>query len=264
MLSLDVVAGAIVCALFFARIFSVSIRPFGLIALGLTVWIIYTADHLSDAKKIARMASTERHRFHQQYFNTLIWILGVVIIGDAVTIFFIRRQVFEWGVALAFFVLIYLVIQRSLKFLKEIFIAIMYTFGILLLSFPLTEVQLTSAHYILIAQFAIVALVNLLIFSWFDRAFDQQNKQYSFVTILGDQTTRLCIWLLSIIQVLLAGLQLFSGELKIPALIVAIMGLTLLILFVFRASFAKHEYYRFLGDAVFLFPAFYLLFCEKA
>lgn len=259
LLSFDVVAGALVCALFFARIFSVSIRPYGLMALGLTVWIIYTTDHLRDAKKIVQEAATERHRFHQQHFNTLIILLGVAMMLDAVTIFFIRKQVLEWGLVLALAVSIYLITQRSLKFLKEIFIAALYTVGILLPSFPVTKVELNSAHYILIAQFAIVALINLFMFSWFDREFDRQSKQYSFVTIMGDRITHRSIWLLFMIEVLLTLIQLFLGELKIPALIVAAMGLVLLMIFVFRASFAKHEYYRVLGDAVFLFPVLFLL-----
>ena|SRR5688572_29933788 len=95
-LSLDVAAGAVISALFFAQIFNVQIKPYGLLALGLTVWIIYTADHLRDAKKIKHRASTQRHRFHQQYFCSLTVFVGSAILLDAVTIFFIRRQVFEW------------------------------------------------------------------------------------------------------------------------------------------------------------------------
>ena len=51
-LSLDIAAGAVISAVFFAQIFNVQIKPYGLLALGLTVWIIYTVDHLRDAKKI--------------------------------------------------------------------------------------------------------------------------------------------------------------------------------------------------------------------
>jgi len=58
-LSLDVVAGAMVSALFFARIFKVQILPWGVLALGLTVWTIYTTDHLVDAKRVNIPLSSE-------------------------------------------------------------------------------------------------------------------------------------------------------------------------------------------------------------
>jgi hypothetical protein len=258
-LSLDVVAGAMVGALFFARIFSVGLTPYGLIALGLTVWIIYTTDHLRDAKGMDQQASTERHRFHQQHFTTLLSVVGVAMILDAIILFFIRRQVLESGVLLGLAVAVYLITQRSLKFLKEIFIAILYTCGVLLPSVSVTKVGLTATHYILIFQFAILALINLFMFSWFDREVDQQDKQYSFVTIVGERTTRCSIWFLLLMETLLTLIQCVYSELKIPALCLGMMGLMLWMIFVFRTSLAKDDYYRFFGDGVFLFPGVYLL-----
>ena len=258
-LSLDVVVGAIVGALFFARIFSVVITSYALIALGLTVWIIYTADHLLDAKKLDQQASTERHKFHQQHFNTLIPVLSVIIILDAITIFFIQREVLGWGVVLAFIVFVYLVFHGSLKFLKEIFIAILYTCGVLLPSLSITRAGLNSAHYILIFQFSILALINLLMFSWFDREGDQRDMRYSFATVAGERNTKISICILLIIEGLLTALQWHLDELKIPALVLGLMGLMLLAIFVFRSIFARHDYYRYLGDAVFILPVIYLL-----
>jgi hypothetical protein len=68
-LSLDVVAGAVAGALFFGEILQVQLSFSVLTALGLTVWIIYTLDHLRDAKQILNVASTDRHRFHQEHFK---------------------------------------------------------------------------------------------------------------------------------------------------------------------------------------------------
>ena len=61
-LSIDVVAGAVCSALFFARLLQVSLLPYGIISLALTVWIIYTADHLLDAKRVEGVATTRRCR----------------------------------------------------------------------------------------------------------------------------------------------------------------------------------------------------------
>src|SRR5260221_9904362 len=111
-LSLDVAAGAVVSASFFARIFNVTILPQGLISLGLTVWIIYTADHLLDAKKLKQAASTERHRFHQQHFNILSVAMLLAMLVDFTQIYFIRNVVFRAGLWLSFIVAIYFLVQH--------------------------------------------------------------------------------------------------------------------------------------------------------
>jgi 4-hydroxybenzoate polyprenyltransferase len=260
LLSLDVVTGAVVSALFFARVLQVEVRLVGLIALGLTVWIIYTADHLRDASKIVGKASTERHRFHQVHYKKLM-ILTIIALGlNVVAIFFLKPQVLEWGVVLSFVVFAYMIAQGSLKFLKEIFIAILYTCGILLLSVPVTSVKLSAVHHMLIIQFGITALANLIMFSWFDREFDQQDKRHSFVTRTGEQATRVVIWFLLVLQLTMTLVQwITDGTLLLPSLIVGCMGVCLLLIFLYRSQLEKNDYYRVLGDAVFFLPATYFL-----
>jgi hypothetical protein len=258
-LSLDVTAGALVCALFFAKVFSVSIGFFELTALGLTVWIIYTIDHLRDARKIPSPASTTRHRFHQVHFNTLRRLLVLAIILDTVTLYFMRIQILKWGIVLAGGVFVYLVTQQSLKFLKEILISVLFTCGILLPSVSITGFTLETIQYLLIVQFAVVALINLLLFSWFDRELDQQDRQHSFVTIVGEGTTRIIIWLLSIIQVVLTLIQLYWGQYNVAAILLGSMGLILSSIYIFREPLGKQDYYRLLGDAVFMIPVLYLI-----
>lgn len=85
---------------FFAKLLAVRILPYGLVALGLTVWIIYTADHLRDAKLIVHKASSHRHRFHQQNFKVLLIILCVAFVVDAFVILYTRKPVLEWGLIL--------------------------------------------------------------------------------------------------------------------------------------------------------------------
>jgi hypothetical protein len=258
-LSIDIVAGAIVSALFFAKLFQVHVRPYGLLALGLTVWIIYTIDHLRDAKRIKHRASTKRHRFHQQHFQSLIVFVGIAILLDIIAIFFIRLQIFERGMALAFIVTVYLIGQRSLRFLKEIFIALLYTCGVLLLSISVTHVQLNSMHYLLIVQFGLIAWINLVMFSWFDKEYDQQDNQNSFVTILGQYTTKICLYSLFGLNFLLTVIQIYLHGLLSPFLVLLLMNATLLFIFLFRTVLSKNDLYRLIGDAVFFFPVFFLI-----
>src|SRR5277367_4160689 len=106
-LSLDIAVGAMIGALFFARMFDVVILSQGLFSLGLTVWIIYTADHLLDAKKIKQSASTDRHRFHQRHFKALLTVMIIAIVVDITQIFFIRIAVLRSGLLLSSVVAIY-------------------------------------------------------------------------------------------------------------------------------------------------------------
>jgi hypothetical protein len=258
-LSIDIAAGAIISAMFFAKIFSVQVRGYGLLALGLTVWVIYTADHLRDAKKIKRRASTLRHRFHQQYFNQLIFSLCVALVLDAITIYFIRREVFEWGLILFIAVVVYLTIQQSLRFLKELFIAALYTAGVLLLSIAAAKLQLNLFHVLIISQFTCVAWTNLLLFSWFDHAFDRQDNQNSFVTVFGHRTTSHVLCGLFAFNFLLTALEVIEGGAVAPIVILLMMNITLFFIFIFKNSFSKHDAYRLIGDAIFLFPIFFLI-----
>lgn len=258
-LSIDIVAGAIICALFFAKIFQVQIKTYGLLALGLTVWIIYTVDHLRDAKKIKHHASTQRHRFHQQHFHTLMWLVGLAMVLDTFTIFFIRRQVFEWGLILSAIVMLYLIAQHSLRFLKELFIASLYTCGVLILSATITAIEVDLVHQLLILQFGFIAWINLVLFSWFDQVFDLRDEQNSFVTTVGERATRLFLCGLFGFNFLLTAIQIiFHGPLT-PVLILLMMNTILFLIFIWRTALAKNDLYRLIGDAVFLFPVFFLL-----
>jgi 4-hydroxybenzoate polyprenyltransferase len=254
-LSVDVAAGAVCSALFFARILNVTILPYGLIALGLTVWIIYTLDHLLDARKVKRPAATRRHQFHQEHFHVLVRIVVLAIMIDGVLIFFLRKQVFIGGIVLALLVGIYFFIHRYVKFLKEIFIAVLYTVGVLLPSASVTGYPWNGISYLLIVQFTLTALINLLIFSWFDHEKDLKDGNTSFVTVVGEKQSRMIIVLLFVVVPLLTP---FTGLVR-ASLVIVMMNLMLLVIFRWHTFFAKNDRFRLLGDAVFFIPLLYLL-----
>jgi 4-hydroxybenzoate polyprenyltransferase len=188
-----------------------------------------------------------------------VYFLVIAIIVDAVAIFFIRRQVFEWGLVLTAAVALYLLFHRSLRFLKELFVASLYTAGILLLSVTVSPVQLSTPHYLIIIQFAIAAWTNLLLFSWFDQAFDQRNEQNSFVTILGRETAQTFLYGLFAASYLLTILQ-FLMEIQIVfVLILFLMNAILFLIFIFRNDLERDDRYRLIGDAVFLLPLIVLV-----
>jgi hypothetical protein len=258
-LSLDIVAGAVVGALFFSELLNVSILPYGLVALALTVWIIYTADHLRDARVIKHDASSSRHRFHQQHFKKLFVLIGIAALVDSVIILFMRTPVFQWGLILAAIVGVYLIIQQYLRVLKELFVAVLYTCGVLLPSLAVISVELEMVHIILIIQFALIAWINLLIFSFFDYSQDILDHQTSFATLGGKHLTAAFIWGLSSIQVLIAIIFWQNEFYRAPAVLFLLMNTLLLLIFIQFNRPGRNDEFRLLGDAVFFIPGLYLL-----
>jgi hypothetical protein len=243
--------------MFFAGIFDVVILPYGMISLGLTVWIIYTADHLLDARKIKHPASTERHRFHQRYFKKLFVLLVVAFVLDVTQLFFIRATVFVEGLGLAFLIALYFLLQRHLKFLKELTGALLYTGGVLLIPLSVKNTSLNSTQVILITQFIITALINLLLFSWFGRSQDEQDNHSSFATTMGWDATKNFLMLLFFLQGGLTFIQLMS-ENAMAVVVLVLMNALLLLIFIFRKYFQESDRYRLLGDAVFFVPLIYV------
>ena len=256
-LSLDVVAGAVISSLFFARLLEVSISFSAVATLALSVWIIYTMDHLRDAMTITKIASTDRHRFHQKHFRIMTLILLLVIVVDVVLVWFISSNILGAGLLLGVVVLTYLVFQRYLKFLKEFFVACLYTMGILLPSIASAGVSVMPIHYLIFAKFFVTALMNLLLFSLFDHEEDRLHRQHSFVTWFGPGSTRYGIIILGLINIL-SGLWLWNFDARVAMIFIA-MNLLLLGVLLFRKQLHCNNYYRILGDAAFFIPGLYLL-----
>jgi hypothetical protein len=259
-LSIDVAIGAMLSALFFGKLFDVKILPYGISALGLTVWIIYTADHLRDAKKIPNDASSERHRFHQKNFKLLVIFLVMASLIDGFLIFFIRKPVFIGGIVLTAFVALYLILQSRLFFMKETFVALLYTLGVLLPSWAVASSKLGFPEYALMIEFFLIAELNLMIFSFFDYDQDLQDGLSSFATRFGKSLTTRRIVIEFILLFGIISYQCLWVGLLPYNIILLLSSSLLLIIFSCQRFFGKHALYRFVGDAVFYLPGLILIY----
>lgn len=257
-LSIDVALGAVCCAAWFAKAFEVLLRPYALLALGITVWVIYTADHLMDAWKIKKEASTERHRFHQTYFKILLACLCLAVIVDLSLLFFIRAKIIHAGIILAAVVGLYLLINRWLGFLKELIIAMVYCGGVLLPSLSLRDYSLDVPEVLLVIAFFLTALINLLLFSHYDIHADRLDGYNSFVLRFGDTATKYILYTLFLMQTIML-LLLFMAHAWSSACLLTAMNTVLFLLFLKPSYFSRNDSYRLCGDAVFIFPAVFLL-----
>ncbi len=259
LLSIDIAVGAIAGALYFAWVLHVQVRPHAIASLGVTVWVIYTADHLLDAWKVKGRASTDRHRFHQDHFQILVVLLVVAMVVVFILILYIKRPVFFAGLFIIAIVALYLLFHNKLRFLKEVFVALLYCVGVLLPSVTVTEVPLTASYYALFSSFFLLALINLLLFSLFDRKDDEIDKRQSFVTIVGEPTTRRMINALSIVNTVLLCYLLWQWTIALVVIILIVMSIILGLIMVFKKWFEINSRYRLIGDAIFLIPLLHLL-----
>lgn len=253
-LSIDVALGAMCGALFFAKILRVNVLVYGIVSLGLTVWIIYTIDHLLDARRINVQASTERHRFHQQHFKTLWRVVVLAVLIDGVLTLFMRERVLIGGIFLSGGVGVYLLINRYLKMLKEVLISVLYTCGVLMPSIMVTTFEMGEIPWVLVFQFVLTALLNLLVFSWFDYENDLRDNTVSFVTAAGKELAGFCI----IILFLTISILFFLAP-KLETFIIWSIGLGHVVLLARQQYFRENERFRSLGDALFLLPILHYL-----
>ncbi|MEQ9414470.1 MAG: hypothetical protein RIF39_11595 [Cyclobacteriaceae bacterium] len=259
LLSLDVALGAAISAFFLTRVFEVDIRFQGLLCLGLTVWLIYTMDHLVDARKLKNQASTERHRFHQQNFRRIIALAIAILLAIIPLLFFIYKPILSMGIGLGVLVVVYFIVQRKLGFLKELLGAVLYCVGVMLPVIALSELSFNSLIAAPSILFFNTALINLVLFSWFDRDKDKLDNHPSLVTSVGNKASKAILHFLFIMQIVLFAYAFNSGLNISMLMIFATMYVVLLLIFVKSNWFALNDRYRLAGDAVFLFPLLYMI-----
>jgi 1,4-dihydroxy-2-naphthoate octaprenyltransferase len=110
------------------------------------------------------------------------------------------------------------------------------------------------------AEFCIIVLCNMLLFSLFDHDRDLRDHHHSFVTAMGDKKARFVLTFLFALNGLLILSQfIWLADRRGILLIVLFMNLMLLAIFLFHERFKVNDNYRLLGDLVFLAPLLLLL-----
>ncbi|KYG83808.1 hypothetical protein [Roseivirga echinicomitans] len=268
-LSLDVTAGAIICSLYIARLFGVTLENSMLIGLGVAIWLIYTIDHLFDAKKGSGNSTNQRHTFHQKYFRPIAFVALIVFLIGVFNLYYLPWVTTKLGLILALLVLIYIgslhLLKLSKTWHKELLAAIIYSFGIFVAPLSLLEHWDVFVFYVFVVFFLIV-ITNLLIFPMFEHENDKNGDNQSIVTLYGQRFVRKMATVILANNVLLivcgmvylnpvmTGVRWLSSE-----YILFMMTLALAVLLMFPSFFQAKDRYRLVGDGIFFFPLIYLL-----
>lgn len=265
-LSLDVAFGATVMSAFVSHLLEVAVPVEVYLSLFVAVWLIYTIDHLIDAKRITGSATSFRHTLHQKYFRELtsFWLIAFLF-GVIFTLMVLPKETIEVGVLASALVIVHLVLvyllgtKVSIFVQKELGVAFTYCVGIAVGPVSLSN-GLDGFGYFFLFQIFLLALLNLLEFSWFDRKMDQQQQQTSFVRTFGEKAVLDVVFFLFALFVLsLVVAFLFFPEYGSYEIMLGLMGMTLFGVFAFQKYFKHNERYRIIGDLVFLFPVVLLI-----
>lgn len=264
--SIDVAAGSCAMSFLVATILNVEMPFVIYFSLFMSVWLVYTLDHLLDAKKIKNVALTLRHRIHQIYFRPIAWTwLTLFILTFTISVLYLPEISLKVGLIVSIFViahvfLVHVLGERfSIFFQKELLIAITYTIGILFGPISLAQDLPGYAWWILV-QIFLCAFINLLEFSYFDINVDQKQGQLSVASAIGKKSLEKLIVAMIFIGIVIQlfcfwhfeGVYVFQG-------IMSGMFATLLFIFLMKKLSSDNDNYRILGDLVFLYPIILLM-----
>ncbi|MEM6734722.1 MAG: hypothetical protein AAF620_01515 [Bacteroidota bacterium] len=249
-LSLDIVLGAVILLRFFSNTLVVNPPIVVYFLLGSSVWIVYTIDHIRDAKK-AKICSRHRYQFHLRNEKNLRIIVLVFIVVCIGMTFYIRLSILISGMLLVGFSGIYLLVQDILakNGLKEFYVALIYTLGILIVPFVLKglfELKIFISLFLL-------SYANLIIFSWFEKGEDISDGFTSLATYVSG----------SVLQKIILGIISLGISISISTDLTKTGIFFLAGFFVYAALFlqdkwsCRNDRFRTIGDGIFLMPILY-------
>jgi len=268
-LSLDVVLGAILSSLFIAQLIGVTLSSPILVGLGIAIWLIYTTDHLIDAKSIEGKAINPRHAFHQQYFKIIV-AFGILAFAIGLwNIVYLPMETIKFGGILIFCVGVYFVTirlaDRKSLWHKEMSAAMIYSFGIFAGPLSLSG-DIPYSTIFLFVQFSIIVILNLFIFPIYEEESDMKDNMKSLAITVGVGCLKRVINFLFVLLIILIGVGMFELQMLSSGnnwffgqfIFLLMMGV-LLSLMVWPNFFKKQHLYRLLGDGVFYLPLIMLL-----
>ncbi|MGW8315054.1 MAG: hypothetical protein ACWGNV_05595 [Bacteroidales bacterium] len=267
-LSLDIVTGALASSCFAMGLFRADPSWAWWISLALTVWILYTGDHLLDAWKNRKKTERDLHRFIFRNRKNLLWFLGVATVADILVVFnLLDKAYLTYGLFLAALVLMFYAMRhifrknRLLFVSGEYFVLVLYMAGTWLGPYVSRTTSLQSTDALIALMFAEILFMNLGIISLYDMHIDSRLGIASLARSLGQKTTRnlmvgtgISVFLLTVLQLMVFGMDRYF---RFPLILSAMATLLLVVLWM-PSSFRRNDYYRWAADAI-LFMGFLAL-----
>ena len=258
-MNFDTAIGAAITSLFIAKIIGAVVPIIATIALLIAVLAIYNFDHLLDAKKIRRTASSGRHRFYQQHFNSLAIYQLILLVALLISSWFLPATIAQAGIILAvvtliYFLLLFIVLPNQFAS-KEVMIAAVFASGVLLGPISVNSAQVFSLEILLLwLEVFLLAFVNTLILAWFDYNNDKIEEQSSLAQIVGYKTVRLLCFIALAVLLAIIIISLANDSFWADQLVVFMMGMILFVSLVLGTRTKFQDGLRIAGETIFLIP----------
>ncbi|MCH7513460.1 MAG: hypothetical protein IH947_05880 [Bacteroidetes bacterium] len=266
-LSLDITLGGGIGALFIAAYLGVTLSVFTLLELIIVVWLIYTLDHLLDAGTLFRKPVTFRHKLHWENSTNIWGVWSFFLIVAFSFLFRLPAMTLVYGGLLVLLVTFYFIsIKLSGKrqlYHKETVAAVAYAAGIFVGPLSIYEGDVSWDIWLLFLEYAGLALINLLIFSLFEKDVDRHEEFNSIVMSIGYHKvmiiTKILAGIILLTSVLCVFLNTQNADFLKTQILVGCMDLVLLLIIFKKNLFSKNERYRIMGDFIFLIPVLYFI-----
>lgn len=267
-LSIDVVIGSVLSAFLAAKLLNVDLNWTFWISFPISVWIIYTMDHLVDANRLKSAAHTYRHRFHFLYRKELISIIIVLSIIDSIIILmWLQKEIIFFGLVLILLTILYLLLlhfnrNTKISLFKEIFVSTIYTLGIWGGPISISNFNINSSQIILLSVFLLLVLSDVLLLSYYEVESDRKDSHSTFTVKYGKPLTARMIILILLIVFGASIFIIYSHELflyRVAAKLFLVMGLIEIILLRYSSVLGENKIYRYIIELVFWIPGLVLL-----
>lgn len=258
-LSLDIVAGAAASGALASAALDVQMRWGWWAILPLSVWVVYTADHLADGWKTGGNSVNPRHRFHYDHARILVVCLtAAAVVCAALALFAIREVVLFGGIILSLVAVLHLALARFSRFRagKEVSVAFIYTAGIWFGPFLAAD-SVSVYAWILLILFLAATILNLIMNSIMESEMDAAEEMVYLLHFVPQERAERFVQIGSAAcafgGLLLAFSISRSGErieLLAAALVISCLGA--LPGLIVRIASRTSQLYRLAGEGVYL------------
>ncbi|MCF8368789.1 MAG: hypothetical protein K9G76_07075 [Bacteroidales bacterium] len=269
-LSIDVVIGAVLSAFLVKVLLPFEVHFIYWIILPLSVWIVYTCDHLVDAYRLKDNTSSVRHLYFYTHFKTLFTIVLLLLLIDILlVVIFLPADVLIFGAVLGFVAIIYFLVLHSIKEKKEGFVqkeasvALIYSVGIWGIPLWFKQGSISLEVLLCFVVYLIIAFADILILSVYDYETDKKDGHSTLAMNFGQIGTKRLIFLLLIFSFGISIYLILLGSnfnLRIAGIIFFLMSLLILLIISFPNNLKQNGIFRYLVELVFWLPGLILLF----
>lgn len=262
-LSIDVIIGSVLSGLFVVKIMNVDPGWSWWIVLPLSVWVLYTTDHILDAKRSNTADRSTSQCFHLVFMKPLLVILSLVVVFILIiVIFYLKKEIIIVGLYILILSGLYLLSvyffrnKKSHLLQKEVLVSALYTTGIWCGPLSIAN-TFDFSRIVLMSVFFLAVLVDILVLSFYELQDDEFINPNTFPLKYGQKFTTYTIYSLCFASFALSIYMIIVipyGQVSIGFKLVMLMIFVILLLFSLRIYLYKNHYYRYLGELVFWIP----------